>query len=89
MDGWIWYKDESGFTVSVPGHWRYWRAEGAVCFAVPRSSKILGIGAGPLDAPGMTLLLDREWMLAEPAREREFGCSGPPDRYSPNRGRSA
>ncbi|HZM82997.1 MAG TPA: serine/threonine-protein kinase [Candidatus Limnocylindrales bacterium] len=72
MKGWIWYRDQSGFSVGVPAHWRYWRATDAVCFQDPSSSRILGIGDGPLEAPGFRLLFDNNVMLAEPALEREF-----------------
>ncbi|HEX6683034.1 MAG TPA: serine/threonine-protein kinase, partial [Candidatus Limnocylindrales bacterium] len=76
MDGWIWYRDPSGFAVAVPGHWNYWQVPEAVCFADPTSSRVLGVGAGPLDGPGYRLLAAKEVMLAEPASEREFVWNG-------------
>jgi len=76
MKGWIWYRDDSGFSVGVPAHWRYWRATDAVCFQDPSSSRILGIGSGPLEAPGFQLVADKNVNLAEPALEREFVYGG-------------
>jgi len=76
MKGWIWYRDHSGFSVGVPAHWRYWHATDAVCFQDPSSSRILGIGSGPLEAPGFQLVADRNINLAEPALEREFVYGG-------------
>lgn len=72
MKGWIWYRDQSGFSVGVPARWRFWQAADAVCFQDPTSSRILGIGTGPLDPPNLRLLFDKNVNLAEPAREREF-----------------
>jgi hypothetical protein len=76
MKGWIWYRDQSGFSVAVPAHWLYWQADEAVCFSDPSSSRILGIGSGPLEAPELRLLFDNNVMLAEPALEREFVYRG-------------
>jgi len=76
MEGWAWYRDPAGFSVGVPSHWRYWHAREAVCFQDPSSSRILGIGAGPLEAPGYQLLFSKEIMIAEPALEREFVYDG-------------
>jgi hypothetical protein len=72
MKAWIWYRGQSRFSVGVPAHWRFWQVPGAVCFQDPRSSNVLGVGSGPLEAPGLQVLFDRDINLAEPAREREF-----------------
>lgn len=76
MKGFIWYRDQSGFSVGVPAHWRYWQAKDAVCFTDPSSSRILGVGSGPLAPPGYKVIAEKNVMLAEPAMEREFVYGG-------------
>jgi tRNA A-37 threonylcarbamoyl transferase component Bud32 len=79
-ENWVWFTDQSGWTIAVPEDWTYWRVGNAVCFRDPYGTRVMSVVRGvvaPETLRNYHKLTQHDRDLRGPATEWEFTYSGP------------